>query len=117
MRRTPGVDLRHHKLRGEQAHNTFLGTAAELGLPGLVLFVGLLLSTGRALRRAAVRARRAGAYFLARIANALLVSLAGWSVGAVFLTAETFRLFWIAVGLSLAVPKLIPAETSPDDRR
>ena len=41
---TPGVDPVVYKPRptgdGLEAHNTYLGTAAELGFPGLVLYLG-----------------------------------------------------------------------------
>src|SRR5204863_7098492 len=39
---TPGVDLTTYELRpnGTPVHNTFLGTATELGLPGLALLLG-----------------------------------------------------------------------------
>jgi putative inorganic carbon (hco3(-)) transporter len=114
--RTPGVNFQHFELRpkGSQVHNAYLGTLAELGVVGLALFLGLLISTALALRRTARRARRAGAYFVMRVANALLLSLVGWSIASIFLSSETSRPLWIVIGLSLALPKLIPDETAPN---
>jgi O-antigen ligase len=107
--RTPGVDLRrispHPK--GLETHSAYLGTAAELGLPGLALFLALILSTMIALRRTAVRARRAGALFLSRISNALVLSLIGWAISSLFIETETARPLWTVVGISLALPKLV----------
>jgi O-antigen ligase len=107
--RTPGVDLRlispHPK--GLETHSAYLGTAAELGLPGLALFLALILSTMLALRRTAVRARRAGALFLSRISNALVLSLIGWAVSSFFIETETARPLWAVIGISLALPKLV----------
>jgi O-antigen ligase len=109
MLRTPGVDLANFELRagGLKAHSAYIGTAAELGIPGLLLFLGLVGSTLRALRRTVARARLEGADFVARIANALFVALAGWSVASLFLSSETARPLWVILGLALALPKLL----------
>jgi O-antigen ligase len=108
---TPGVDLEVYGNRSEgdnfMAHNSYLGTAAELGITGLLLYLGVMLSTGWALRRTAARAFAAGKPFIGRVAHALLLGLAGWAVATFFLSAETARMFWIIVGLSLALPKLL----------
>ena len=108
---TPGTDLTHYKLRpnGSEVHNTYLSTTAELGIPGLVLLLGLMVSTGRAFRRVARDAADVSP-FLARLANALLLSLIGWALIAVFLSTETARPLWILIGLSLALPKIVSNE-------
>ncbi len=110
VRSTPGTDLYHFDERptGVFVHNAYLGSLAELGIPGLVLFTGLLGSTLLALRRTAARARRVGDLSLGRIANALVLSLIGWSVTSFFLSSETARPYWVAIGLALALPKLLP---------
>src|SRR5204862_6693840 len=100
---------------GQPAHSAYLGTAAELGLPGLALFLGLLVSTGRALRRAARRARAADELFAMRVANALTISLVGWAVASLFLSSETARPLWIFVGAAVALPKLLDAREEPGD--
>ena len=108
---TPGVHLGNFKLRpnGSEVHNAFLGTAAEVGLIGLFLFLGLLVATALALRRFARRARAAGDPYLAKIANALLIGLIGWCVGSLFIETETSRPIWILIGITLALPKLLDA--------
>jgi O-antigen ligase len=98
------------KVHKEQVHNTFLGQLAELGIPGLILFLGLLASTLRMLRRTAAEARRAGEFFVNRVANALFLGIIAWCVGAFFISAETSRPIWIAIGICLALPKLLPTE-------
>ncbi len=107
---TPGVDLEHYALRpgGAEAHNLYLGTAAELGLPGLLLYLGIMGSTAVSLRRTAKRAFEIGELFVGRVANALVMSLLGWAIASTFISTETTRAFWIIVGLALALPKLIP---------
>ena len=109
---TPGVDLTHYELRpgGAEAHNLYLGTAAELGFPGLVLYLGIMGSTALTLRRTAKRAFEVGDHFIGRVANALILSVLGWAITSIFITTETTRAFWIVVGLALALPKLLPEE-------
>ena len=111
---TPGVDLDIQQIREEGdyfvAHNSYLGTVAELGFVGLLLYLGVMVATGLSLRRTARRAAAAGAPYLGRVAHALLLGLATWAVTSFFLSGETARMFWIIVGLSLALPKLVPSE-------
>jgi O-antigen ligase len=109
---TPGVNPLVFQKRNEGenfvAHNTYLGSAAELGFTGLALYVGLILATALSLWRTAMRAPMLGAPFVGRVAYALLLGLAAWSVVIFFLSGEAARTFWIIVGLSIALPKLIP---------
>ena len=108
--RTPGVDPLLLQNRGEGdnfvAHNTYLGTSAELGIPGLTLLLGMIFASAASLRRTSKRARAAGAHFLGRISHALFLGLCSWAVTSVFLSGETARMLWILVGLSLALAKL-----------
>lgn len=108
LHQTPGVDLQKFDIgpKGEAVHNVYLGSLVELGIPGLLLLAGLLISTARTLRAAAIAARRRGDWFLMRAANALLLSLAGVCVAALFLSLETSRALWILVGLSLALARI-----------
>jgi hypothetical protein len=118
---TPGVNPEVLQRRDEGdnfvAHNTYLGTAAELGLTGLLLYLGLLASTALTLRRTASRAAALGASFIGRIAHALVLGLAAWAVVTVFLSGETARMLWIIIGLTVALPRLLDLvaarETSP----
>jgi O-antigen ligase len=107
------------KVHKEQVHNTFLGQLAELGIPGLVLFLGLLGSMLRMLLRTAAQARRMGEFFVGQVASALFVGIIAWCIGAAFISAETSRPIWIALGICLALPKLIPEirERRPGDAR
>jgi O-antigen ligase len=109
--RTPGVSLEHFALRpnGEQVHNLYLGTLTELGGVGLTLMLAMMASTFVWLRRTAARARAVGAELTARTASALTLSLVSWAVASLFLSSETSRPFWIIVGLSFALPKLVEA--------
>jgi O-antigen ligase len=117
MLRTPGVDLSNFLLRrnGLEAHSAYIGTLADLGIAGLILFLGMLASTAIAIRRAAARARELGAVFSMRVANALLISLVGWAVASIFLSSETSRPLWIMVGMALALPRLTAEESAASE--
>jgi O-antigen ligase len=110
--RTPGVNplVFQKRKQGDNfvAHNTYLGTAAELGFTGLFLYLAVLISTGLTLRKTSKRALEAGAPFVGRVAHALVLGLTAWALCTFFLNGETARTFWIIVGISLALPKLIP---------
>jgi putative inorganic carbon (HCO3(-)) transporter len=112
---TPGVDLSRYTLKttGQPAHNTYLGSLAELGFLGLTLYLGLLISTGRWLRRVARQAREAEAFFVGSVAGALLLGLITWSITSIFLSTETSRIYWIIIGLCLALPRLVAPEQQP----
>jgi O-antigen ligase len=114
---TPGVDpdVFEARKKGQNlvAHNTYLGTAAELGLMGLFLYLGIMISTVITLRRTAARAFAVGADFVGHVAYALVLGLAAWAVTDFFLSGETARTFWIIVGLTLALPKLLPDPAQP----
>jgi O-antigen ligase len=118
MLRTPGVDLRGYFFRkpGQPVHNSFLEAWAELGIFGMILYVGMLTSTVLALLRTAARADRMGAGFIRRVAYALALGLTTWFVTSFFLSTETSRGFWIVIGLALALPKLLD-EASADVAR
>lgn len=109
LRRTPGVDFRQYKLRpeGQPVHNSYLESFTELGVVGGLLFIGLLASAAVSLQWAAKRATRQGDAFLLALARALQLSLAGFAVTSIFLSAETHRTLWVLLGLSLALTRLV----------
>jgi O-antigen ligase len=98
------------------AHNTYLGTAAELGFTGLFLYLALVVSTGLTLRRISKQAMERGAPFVSRVAHALVLGLTAWALCTFFLNGETARTFWIIIGITLALPKLVP-DAAPRRRR
>lgn len=90
-------------------HNSYVQVGAELGIPGLLLFVGFLVAIYRTLGRVerwdtqarAGPRRKAGPS--ARLVHALMASLTGFVVGAFFLSlayqAMLYTLAALAVGL------------------
>jgi O-antigen ligase len=108
LQTTPGVDLVDYTPSpdGDLVHNAYLESLAELGIPGLVFFVGLLAATAHLLVKTARRARAAGSHFLERSCHGLLFSLAAFCVSAIFLSMETARPLWIIIGLAFATSRL-----------
>lgn len=89
-------------------HNSFLQIAAELGLPGLVLFVGMLVGAFRAFTRSPrlLRDRWGRPPVPPALKQALKASLLGFVVGAFFLSLAYTELLFTLIALSIAVHKL-----------
>jgi O-antigen ligase len=92
---------------GNVAHNTYVEVAAELGIPGLVLWLGLLASTFRALTRIRRRTRDVPAADLVhRAALGLQAGMVAFLVATFFVSATQQKLFWLAVFLTMCLPAL-----------
>lgn len=102
-------------VRWGAAHNTFIQVGAELGVPGLLLFIGLLVTTFRSLRRVARRAARAGpaGANLSRLAQALMAALIGFTVGSFFLSLAYTDMLYTLIALSIALAKVARVATAP----
>jgi len=87
------------------AHNSYLLTLAELGLPGMLLFTALIWLSAKIplqVLRAfpAHGAEEAGSLVARRWATALLAAFAGLAVGIFFLSFAYHYVLWIYLGLS-----------------
>jgi probable O-glycosylation ligase (exosortase A-associated) len=89
-------------VRWSAAHNTFVQAGAELGIPGLLLFVAMIVAALRMLARAA-RARSPDTQALAQ---ALLASLIGFVVGAFFLSLAYSDMLYTLVALAAGLTKI-----------
>jgi len=93
------------------AHNTFVEIGAELGVPGLVFFLGLIITAFGALRSV----RRAEASVPAvgrgppRLSHPLMASLVGFVVGAVFLSLAQREMLYTLAALGVALRKVTSA--------
>jgi O-antigen ligase len=92
------------------AHNTYLEIAAEMGLFALAAFVAILAAAWRSLGRSRRWALDAGNERLADAAAAMRVGLAGYAVGAVFLSAEFEKIVWLAIFLSICLERIAAAQ-------
>jgi putative inorganic carbon (HCO3(-)) transporter len=91
-------------VRWNAAHNSFLQAGAELGVPGLVFFVAIIVSAFRALRRSS--RRDAALSTRPEIAQALTGSLIGFAVGAFFLSLAYSEMLYMLLALAVGLQKV-----------
>ena len=103
-----GMDvLALNEMRGElwkEVHNAYLQYAVDLGIPGLVLFVMLVLGALRCAREAQQAAGQAGApdTDLFHLAEGIRISLVAFAVAALFHPVAYHFYFYYFAGLALA---------------
>ena len=98
---------------GRQTHSTWFGVLAELGVPGLVLFVANLVMAIGSCWRVAHDSGGDPAKRDARIyANALITSLVVFAIAGTFLSSQYSEMLWHFVGLSTALSFVAFSETA-----
>jgi O-antigen ligase len=106
-------------VRWGAAHNSFVQVGAELGVPGLLLFVGVIATAFQSLRRVAAQrspAQRAPDD-VARLAQSLMAALVGFVVGAFFLSLGYADMVCILVGLAAALAKTARSDAARSQPR
>lgn len=96
------------------AHNSFLETGAELGIPGALVFIAMILVTLVALARLSPRGRYAP-WITKRemaLAQMLIGALIGFAVAGFFVSAEYFAYLYFMLGLSIGLVKLVRQRAS-----
>jgi O-antigen ligase len=95
-------------VRWNAAHNSFIQAGAELGVPGLVLFVGLIASAFAALHQSnrAWKVPGAPQSSLPDLTQAITAALLGFVIGAFFLSLAYLEMLYTLVALATAVQKL-----------
>lgn len=88
------------------AHNTYIGLVAELGFAGPILFLIIVVAAIVSLDRARRQSRLQGPAALYYGATSLEAGLAGYLVGAIFLSGQYAKLLWVAVFLSICISRL-----------
>ncbi len=94
------------------AHNTYIEVAAELGIPGLMLFGAILFSAFQTLARVRRAARDSGPALIYHVSEAIQVGLTGGLVAIFFLSAEYQKLLWLMVFLTMCLPAIAAEATS-----
>ena len=89
------------------AHNSYVQVGAELGIPGLLMFIGMIASAFAALRRSSrtagtARSDNAGP----ELTQAISASLVGFVVGAVFLSLAYSEILFTLLALAVALQKV-----------
>ncbi len=101
----PGAILRDEFIvdRPQVAHNAYLHVLAELGVPGLVLFGGLVFAGLLAGLRAAREFTRRGDPFMETCARAVVLALIALLVADFFASDQLNKELWLLVGLGPAL--------------
>ena len=96
-----------------EAHNIVVAEAADLGLPGVLTFCGLVgLALGGLIRVRAANLR-GGRRDCADLATALLLAVLGYLLTGMFLTLAYETYFWMLLGLAGAATSLALREHPP----
>ncbi|PYO89607.1 MAG: hypothetical protein DMD58_08935 [Gemmatimonadetes bacterium] len=106
-------------VRWGAAHNTFIQVGAELGVPGLLLFMGVIAAAFGSLRRVTRLAGRSGpaAGDLSRLAQALTAALIGFVTGSVFLSLAYHDILYTLLAFTLALAKIAHHADTPGGPR
>lgn len=110
----PGAILRDEFIvdTPQVTHNAYLHVLSELGIPGLALFLGLLVAGLVAAWRAAGLFARRGDRFLETCARALVLAVIALLVADLFASDQLNKGLWLLLGLGPAM--LAIARTEPD---
>jgi O-antigen ligase len=89
-------------------HNSFLQIGAELGIPGLIVFIAMIGSALLALHRLERSSRRRSVPLAVppQLVQALMASLIGFVVGAFFLSLAYSELLYMLLALAVGAHKV-----------
>jgi O-antigen ligase len=94
------------------AHNLYLGLAAEQGLLGLAAFGGLIATAIWRIRRARRWFSYAGEQRMADLSVALIVGFAGYLVTAIFLHGAYLFFLWLQLAMIVAMATIARGEAA-----
>lgn len=92
-------------LKWSAPHNTFVQAGAELGIPGLLFFIGMIISAFVAIRATERRLRAARAP--PSLPQALFASLLAFVVGGFFLSLAYSDMLYTLIGLAAGLAKTV----------
>lgn len=95
-------------VRWGAAHNSFIQAGAELGIPGVLLLIGVITSAFVSLRRVARYGRSLNppSHQLSRLAQSLMTALVGFTVGAFFLSLAYSDMLYTLAAFAIALAKV-----------
>lgn len=100
------------KGEGITAHNTYLGVATELGIPGLLFFMAILIGVWLMLWRSRkIQIENSEDKDRLRVDQALFVILISYAVVALANSFQTDKMFWLFLGVSAAYYQMTKAQS------
>jgi O-antigen ligase len=87
-------------------HNTFIEAAAEIGIPGLLLYVFMIPLVFVINARTRANAKRVGNNFILYTAHALDAGLVGYVISSFFLTVLFYPMFWVQLALTVTLHEI-----------
>jgi O-antigen ligase len=94
-------------VRWNAAHNSFIQIGAELGIPGLVMFVAFIAASFGLLRRASRRGADSVDTRHRALTQALMAALIGFVVGACFLSLAYSEMLYTLAALAAGIHKVM----------
>ena len=106
-------------LKWSAAHNSFVQVGAELGFPGLVVFLALLFAGLARARRAVTLGLAVGDQRAAAMGDALAASLVGFAVSGFFLSEAYAAYVYSVIGIAIGLHETLdaPGRRSPSRSR
>ena len=89
------------------AHNTYLGLAAETGIPSLMMYLAIMVLSWNRARRLGNLLQKQGDMVVYLICRSLETGIVGFAVAATFLSADYIRHYWLLVFMVLAIQRLV----------
>lgn len=99
------------------AHNTYTELGAEAGVPALVLFLALLITAGRRIRKVRKMPGYAADPSIRLWSSALWAGLAGYAAGAMFASTEYTLFPYFLVGYICALYQIASKPTETDSAK
>jgi O-antigen ligase len=97
------------------AHNTYLQVLAEMGVPGLLLFLALIGACAHCALRAARTWARRGEVTMEALARAVFLALVGMLVAYFFISQMYGKLLWVLLALGPAMLAIARHESDGED--
>jgi O-antigen ligase len=107
-RNVPYFVRNYDKALSNIAHNTYVSYAAELGLPGLIAFLAILIGSLRSLERIRTASLHpSSSPELRAAASGVQVGLVSYIVAAFFVSAEYQKFFWLVTFVGACLPRFV----------
>jgi O-antigen ligase len=99
------------------SHNSYIEVAAEMGIPQLLVFVGIVFFSYRSFEQTRRKVQHSNAKLLYDAALGLEAGLIGHAAGALTMSAEYQKLFWLVLCLSMCLSALVRDVAPADEKR